>query len=43
MKCSKMTMVGEPTLGLLTAGGLEQLPLRRQEIGPSDSLSMIGE
>ena len=46
MKCSKRTaktMVCAPTTGLLTAGALEQLPLERQEIGPTDSLSMIGE
>ena len=44
--CSKRTaktIVGAPPTGLLTAGALEQLPLERQEIGPTDSLSMIGE
>jgi hypothetical protein len=36
-------MVVAPTTGLLTAGALKRLPLGMQEIGPNDSVSMIGE
>ena len=45
-KCSKgisRTAVGVPGTGLLTAGALDRLPLGKHEIGPNDSLSVIGE
>ena len=45
--CSKKmiskTVVVAPTTSLLTAGALDRLPLEKQEIGPNDSLSVIGE
>ena len=45
-KCSKgisRTTAGVPNPGLLTAEALDRLPLGKHEIGPNDSLSVIGE
>ena len=45
-KCSKVisrTTVGAPSTGLLTAGALDRLPQGKHDIGPNDSLSVIGK